>query len=57
MTRRELNLALNKHKELRKQIDDLLDVGIDRPMKILVCTGKSSISTFNLRKLNKNIFK
>ena len=57
MTKREFNSILNKHKELRKQINDLVDVDITRPMKVLVCKGKCTVSTFNLRELNKHIFK
>lgn len=57
MTKRELNLALNKHKELRKQIDELNGVCVTKQLKVLVCSGKCAVSAFNLRDINKDIIK
>lgn len=56
MNKRELNFILNKHKELKKEINNIIGVNGSTQMKVIVCTNKSSLTTFNLRELNKHLF-
>lgn len=57
MTKRELQIALDKYKELRREIENVMGVNMVSPMKILVCKGKCSLNSFNLKEYNKFIIK
>lgn len=55
MTKLEFNFALNEFKRLKQEINSLVGVSVDRNLKILVCTGKTSKVAFNLKDLNRDL--
>lgn len=54
MNRRDFNSALEKHRDLRKEINSLFGDYYHCKMGISICSGVSSY-TFNLRDLNRDL--
>lgn len=56
MKEQEFVYALNKHRELKREIASLSEEKVVCKMRAVICSNNTSKSTFSLKELNKHLF-